>query len=88
MAAARRRQLERFADWPGLFANAHMGTRDLAPDCRASSSEDALPKSAIVKLNLSARAYHRVLEIARTIADLAGAGKIEAIGRLRISVNP
>ncbi len=78
VAAARCRQLERFADRPGVFANAHMGPRDMAPDCRASSAADALLKTAIVKLDLSARAYHRVLKIARTIADLAGAGQIEA----------
>ena len=75
---ARERQLERFNGRPGLFANAHMGPRDLEPACRVTDSADALLKTAIGRLNLSARAYHRVLKIARTIADLAGASKIEA----------
>ncbi len=78
VAQARERQLERFADRPGLFANAHMGPRHLEPDCRVTAAADALLKSAISRLDLSARAYHRVLKIARTIADLAGAGRIES----------
>ncbi len=78
VAAARQRQLERFAERPGIFANAHMGPRDLAPECRITQAADALLKSAIARLNLSARAYHRVLKISRTIADLAGAANVEA----------
>ncbi|MCH7683781.1 MAG: magnesium chelatase, partial [Gemmatimonadetes bacterium] len=61
-----------------IYANAHMRPRDLAPDCRVSQAADALLKSAITRLNLSARAYHRVLKIARTIADLADSAQIEA----------
>ncbi len=41
-----------------------------------TSRRDALLKTAITKLGLSARAYHRVLKIARTIADLAGAEEL------------
>src|SRR5690242_20260372 len=70
---ARERQLERFEGRPGVFANAHMAPRDLRRSCRISAQADAVLKTAIVKLGLSARAYHRVLKIARTIADLAGA---------------
>ena len=55
-----------------------MRPRDLAPDCRVSQAADALLKSAITRLNLSARAYHRVLKIARTIADLADSAGIES----------
>jgi magnesium chelatase family protein len=55
-----------------------MGPKDLYQYCRITASADALLKTAIGRLNLSARAYHRVLKIARTIADLAGASKIEA----------
>ncbi len=62
----------------GVFANAHMGPRDLAPECRITQAADALLKSAIARLNLSARAYHRVLKISRTIADLAGAANVAA----------
>ena len=68
---ARALQLERFATRPGIYANAHMGPRDLRVFCRVSDAADALLRSAITRLRLSARAYHRILKIARTIADLA-----------------
>ena len=74
--AARRRQLERFAGRSGLYANAHMTPKDLRRFCRVTHQADALLKTAIVRLHLSARAYHRVLKIARTIADLAGSADI------------
>jgi magnesium chelatase family protein len=74
---ARQIQLERFAQRPGLFANAHMGPRDLKRFCQVTESADALLKTAIGRLKLSARAYHRVLKIARTIADLAQRAAIE-----------
>ena len=68
---ARQVQLDRFARRRGIFANAHMTPRDLRTSCRVSDSADALLKTAIGRLKLSARAYHRVLKSARTIADLA-----------------
>jgi magnesium chelatase family protein len=72
---ARRRQVERFAG-RSLFANAHMTPRDIRRFCRVSQQADALLKTAIARLRLSARAYHRVLKIARTIADLAESAAI------------
>ncbi|MBI2073633.1 MAG: YifB family Mg chelatase-like AAA ATPase [Gemmatimonadetes bacterium] len=74
---ARQVQLERFAKRRGVFANAHMTPKDLRTHCKVSDSADALLKTAIGRLKLSARAYHRVLKIARTIADLAGSAAIE-----------
>jgi magnesium chelatase family protein len=74
---ARTIQLERFAKRRGIYANAHMGPRDLGRYCRVTDGADALLRTAIGQLRLSARAYHRVLKIARTIADLAGAAGIE-----------
>jgi magnesium chelatase family protein len=74
---ARIRQLERFAGKAGLYANAHMTPGDLRGFCHVASRADALLKTAIVRLKLSARAYHRVLKIARTIADLAESARIE-----------
>ncbi len=74
---ARQIQLERFCRRPGIFANAHMTPQDLKQYCRVSDSADALLKTAIHRLRLSARAYHRVLKIARTIADLAESAAIE-----------
>ncbi|GIW51512.1 MAG: ATP-dependent protease [Gemmatimonadales bacterium] len=76
---ARGIQLERFAGRPGVFANAHMTPRDLRRYCRVSDSAEALLRTAIQRLGLSARAYHRVLKIARTIADLAECGFIEPV---------
>ncbi len=61
-----------------MFANAHMGPKDLKRFCRISDGADALLKTAILRLKLSARAYNRVLKISRTIADLAGGATIEA----------
>jgi magnesium chelatase family protein len=75
---ARTIQLERFARRPGIYANAHMTPKDLRTVCRVSDGADGLLKSAITRLRLSARAYHRILKIARTIADLAGAAEIQA----------
>ncbi len=74
---ARRHQLDRFAKRADLFANAHMGPTDLKRSCRMSSGADALLRTAIARLKLSARAYHRVLKIARTIADLADCATVE-----------
>ena len=65
---ARLRQLKR-AGKP----NALLGTRELTRDCELQSNDQRLLERAIDKLNLSARAYHRILRLARTIADLAGA---------------
>ncbi len=76
---ARQVQLERFAGRPGVFANAHMGPRDLRAYCRVSEGAEALLQTAIGRLKLSARAYHRVLKIARTIADLAESAAIEPV---------
>ncbi|MGH7645043.1 MAG: hypothetical protein ACREMR_05610 [Gemmatimonadales bacterium] len=74
---ARTVQRERFADRPGIYANAHMAPRDLRAHCRVSDGADALLRTAITRLGLSARAYHRILKIARTIADLDSAAPPE-----------
>ena len=73
---ARALQLERFATRPGVYANAHMTARDLRVFCDVSAEADTLAKNAITRLRLSARAYHRILKIARTIADLGGDAEI------------
>jgi magnesium chelatase family protein len=52
--------------------NSQLGPRELEKYCSAEDAAKALLKQAIARLNLSARAYHRVLKLARTIADLAG----------------
>jgi magnesium chelatase family protein len=70
--SARRRQLDRFRDVPGLYANAHMGPREIARYVRITPDTEAVLKRAIEKLGLSARAYHRVLKLALTLSDLNG----------------
>ncbi|MES2123284.1 MAG: YifB family Mg chelatase-like AAA ATPase [Gemmatimonadota bacterium] len=74
--AARARQLARFRRIPGIYANAHMGPRELARLVRIDAATEAVLKSAIERLGLSARAYHRVLKLARTLADLQGVDEI------------
>ncbi len=72
VVAARAIQQLRFRDRAGIHANAHMLPRDLRQHCRMSPDAEDLLRGAIQKLGFSARAYHRVLKIARTIGDLAG----------------
>ena len=74
---ARGIQRARFRQRPGVHANAHMLPRDLRTHCRMSAAAEQLLRGAIQRLGLSARAYHRVLKIARTVADLAGAEELE-----------
>ena len=70
---ARLRQLERQGK-----ANALLGTREIDRHCATDRDGDQLLRHALARLLLSARAYHRVLRVARSIADLAGAGTIAA----------
>ena len=69
--AARQRQLDRFAG--ELFCNAHMSTRHTRRHCALDDAGQALLEKAMARLGLSARAYDRILKVARTIADLADA---------------
>jgi magnesium chelatase family protein len=69
---ARRIQSERFRGAAGVYANAHMTPADLRQWCRPSRHVATLLRHAVDRAGLSARAYDRVLRIARTIADLAG----------------
>lgn len=74
--AARQRQQARFADKPKITCNARMGSRELKSYCALNETTMELLKFAMADLNLSARAYDRILKVARTIADLAGAESI------------
>jgi len=76
--AARERQRARFVG-TNLIANADMGPSEVRKFCVTDQSAQSLLKSAMQQLHLSARAYHRTLKLARTIADLAGADQITAI---------
>src|SRR5579864_5390849 len=75
--AARERQLERFKGTK-LTCNAEMGPTEVREFCQTDASGEKLLKAAVQQLHLSARAYHRVLKLARTIADLAGSDMIAA----------
>jgi magnesium chelatase family protein len=75
--AARARQEERLAD-SGLHCNADMGPAQVRLHCKLDAAGQALIKAAMNQMGLSARAYHRVLKLSRTIADLDGAAEIQA----------
>jgi magnesium chelatase family protein len=75
--AARERQLERFKGTK-LTCNAEMGPTEVGEFCKTDASGEKLLKAAVQQLHLSARAYHRVLKLARTIADLAASDNIAA----------
>jgi len=72
---ARRIQLERFCG-RDIYCNAQMTARDLRNHCRVDTGAERLLESAMTKLGLSARAYTRILKVARTIADLGGETEI------------
>ena len=73
---AREAQRSRFRRRAGIYANAHMSAKDLRTFCRPGPPVEALLRDAVNRLGLSARAYHRVLKIARTIADLEDAAEL------------
>jgi magnesium chelatase family protein len=74
--SARARQAERFAGTE-LFSNADMGASEVRTMCTLDETGRRLMKSAMAQMNLSARAFHRVLKVARTIADLAESAGIQ-----------
>jgi len=70
--AARRLQQQRFRNRPHITCNARMGPRDLRQFCRLDEATLTMLQAVMADLHLSARAYDRILKVARTIADLAG----------------
>jgi magnesium chelatase family protein len=74
--AARDRQRKRFTGISGVSSNADMRPAEVRKFCDLDATCTTLMKTAMRQLELSARAYHRVLKLARTIADLAGCEKI------------
>ena len=75
--AARQRQLERFTG-TNIICNADMRVAEVRKFCKLDETGDSLIRVAMSQMNLSARAYHRTLKLARTIADLAGSDQIQA----------
>jgi len=76
--AARELQRRRFRDRVGIHANAMMGPAEVRAHCRVDAAGEKLLRAAVQRLGLSARAFHRVLRLARTIADLADSPAIAA----------
>jgi len=74
--AARKRQLERF-NGTGIFSNAQMTSAMTTEFCRLGEAESELLRGAFNRLSLSARAYNRILKVARTIADLSDSPNIQ-----------
>jgi magnesium chelatase family protein len=74
---ARERQHQRFADHPGLHANADMKPGEIRTLCILTPEARQLLEVSVKRMQMSARAYHRVLKLSRTIADLAGCEPIE-----------
>ena len=74
---ARQKQAERFKDFPDIDSNALMPSQMVKDICQISTAGRALLKTAMERLGLSARAYDRILKVARTIADLAGTDDIQ-----------
>jgi magnesium chelatase family protein len=78
---AREIQNKRFANSKAkdIVANADMRVGEIRQFCKLQDEGQSLMRSAMTQLNLSARGYHRVLKLARTIADLAGSEEIQSV---------
>ncbi len=75
---AREIQTERYKNYPGVYCNAQISSKMLKEICVLDTVSQNLIKTAMEKLNLSARAYDRILKVARTIADLSKSENIKA----------
>ena len=73
---ARERQSERFKESSKVHYNAQMNTKQIRKYCKLDTGSLQLLKTAMERLNLSARAYDRILKVSRTIADLEGSENI------------
>lgn len=78
--AARNIQLKRLSDLGSsdIVCNADMHIGEIRQFCKLQDESQSLMRAAMSQLNLPARAYHRILKLARTIADLAGCEEIQS----------
>ena len=76
---ARNIQTERFKTFKGIHCNAMMTERMLREFAEPDATSLEMLRMAMERLKLSARAYNRILKVARTIADLAGSEKVESV---------
>jgi magnesium chelatase family protein len=74
-------QYKRFSNGESkaIVCNADMRVREVRQFCQLQAEDQSLIRSGISQLNLSARAYHRILKLSRTIADLAGSEDIQSV---------
>jgi magnesium chelatase family protein len=79
---ARQRQLHRFKDLKGIYANAHMTSKELRKYCHLDDAGMNMLRTAIDRLGLSARAFDRILKVSRTIADIED---VEAISPVHVA---
>jgi len=73
---ARDIQTQRYQNLPGIRTNSEMTIREIKEYCKLGPVEQEFMKAAVVKMFLSARSYHRILKLGRTIADLEGSESI------------
>ena len=78
VVAARERQQRRFAGRPRITCNARMGSKELKAFCALDEQAKGMLQMAMTDMDLSARAYDRILKVSRTIADLRGAEHISS----------
>ena len=76
---ARARQRVRFAEAVNVVSNSDMRVAEVRQFCKLDESSESLVRAAMSQLQLSARAYHRILKLSRTIADLAGSDAIQSV---------
>lgn len=84
--AARECQKARFSDHEDIFCNAQMSSRMVRQFCAIDDNCQQILKNAMDRLGFSARAYDRILKVARTIADLDGSPQIQ-VGHLSEAIN-
>lgn len=76
--AARKRQEERFKAFKGVYCNAQMSERMIHQFCEPDEASLNMLRMAMERLHLSARAYNRILKVARTIADIEGTERVQS----------
>ena len=79
VVAARKIQNERFKNKKNIYCNAQMSSKQIKEFCKLDDTSMTLLKNAMEKLDLSARAYDRIIKVARTIADLSNSENIKAV---------
>ena len=76
--AARKRQEQRYKDFKGIYCNAQMSERMIHQFCEPDEASLNMLRMAMERLHLSARAYNRILKVARTIADIEGTERVQS----------